>query len=317
MSVWKEIQKLNFTNVEKLCHFLELDAAKREKILAHPRFALNLPLRLAQKIKKNSIDDPIFLQFVPLLSENEKKEGFTQDPVKDANFRKARKLLQKYPSRALLIMTSACVMNCRFCFRKAFDYERTKKDFEEELSQISENKTLREIILSGGDPLSLSNEVLKNFIEALSDISHIKRIRFHTRFPIGIPERIDEGFINILQKSRLQTWFMIHTNHPLELDDEVLSSLKKLKVPLLSQTVLLKGVNDSKETLKSLFEKLVDHGIAPYYLNQLDKVEGSHPFEVSDEEGKKLIEELTREMSGYAIPKFVREIPGRESKTLI
>lgn len=317
MPSWKEIQKLNFTNVEKLCLFLELDQEKREKVLKLPRFALNLPLRLAEKIQKNSIVDPIFLQFVPLLSETETKEGFVKDPVQDATFRKARKLLQKYPSRALLTLTSACAMNCRFCFRKEFDYERTNKDFVEEIKQISENESLREIILSGGDPLSLSNAVLRDLIESLSAIPHLTRLRFHTRFPLGIPERLDDEFIAILEKSRLQTWFVIHTNHASELDETVLTALKKLKMPLLSQTVLLRGVNDSGQALQTLFERLVDHGIMPYYLHQLDKVQGSHPFEVSDEEGRKLIEELTACMSGYSIPKFVREVPGKSSKTTI
>jgi EF-P beta-lysylation protein EpmB len=218
----------------------------------------------------------------------------------------------------LLICTSACAMHCRYCFRQNFDYETENKGFAEELAMIAEDSSLHEILLSGGDPLSLSNTSLKALIEALAKIPHLKRLRFHTRFPIGIPERIDDEFLDILEKTRFQTWFVIHTNHPQELDKDIFQALKKVQklgIPVLNQTVLLKGVNDNLETLKKLCETLVDQGILPYYLHQLDRVQGSHHFEVAEERGHELIEELLKEIAGYAVPKYVREISGEPSKT--
>jgi KamA family protein len=176
------------------------------------------------------------------------------------------------------------------------------------------------VILSGGDPLSLSNEFLKELLNAIGKIPHIERIRFHTRFPIGIPERIDEEFLNLIGSLNQQVWFVVHINHARELDEDILARLKqlqKLGCSVLSQSVLLQNVNDTVESLKELFETLVNQGIFPYYLHQLDRVQGAAHFEVSEEKGKWLIEELTKQLPGYAIPKYVREIEGEPSKTLL
>lgn len=317
--LWREIQKQNFTLLEELATFLNLDAPKLALLLKAPRFPLNLPRRLAEKIEKNNLDDPLLRQFVPLLEES-MPSTFPLDPVQDARFRKNPKLLHKYASRALLLVTSACAMHCRFCFRQHFPYEREEKGYEKELEQIADDPSLKEIILSGGDPLSISNAQLEKLVTDLSNIPHLRRLRFHTRFPIGIPERIDEGFLKLLSKTRLQTWFILHCNHASELDTDVLDAMKKISklgVPVLCQTVLLKGVNDSLEALKTLAEKLVDHGIAPYYLHQLDQVQGAAHFEVKEEEGKNLIQALSSGLSGYGLYRYVKEIPGESGKTPI
>ncbi len=311
---WREIQKTNFRSLEKLAAFLEVDP---EQLSSSPRFALNLPLRLAKKIEKNSLSDPLFRQFVPLPEENEKLPNFSSDPVQDASFCKTDKLLQKYQGRALILTTSACAMHCRFCFRQNFDYAE-KSAFEEEIALIQKDPTIAEIILSGGDPLSLSDRVLSSLLKSLSAIEHIKVIRFHTRFPIGIPERIDESFLSILASSTKQIVFVLHANHPTEFDADVFSSLKtiqKLGIPTLLQTVLLKGVNDDLSTLQALFELSSQNGIIPYYLHQLDRVAGSAHFEVSTEKGKELIERLRAFLPGYAIPSYVQEIPKEKNKT--
>ncbi len=209
-------------------------------------------------------------------------------------------------------------MHCRYCFRQNFDYETTLKTFEKELECIAQDSTLQEVILSGGDPLSLSDQVLKSILVELSAIPHVKRVRFHTRFPVGIPERIDADFLDIFTQIPLQVWFVIHANHPDELDADVLASLKslqKLGIAVLNQSVLLQGVNDQISILKELSEKLVNHGILPYYLHQLDRVQGTAHFEVAEEHGKALIQALTGQLSGYAVPKYVREIPGESNKT--
>jgi EF-P beta-lysylation protein EpmB len=318
MVPWRQIQLQNFTCWKKLADFIELDPAYFPAILKDSHFPLNLPLRLAQKIQKNRWDDPILLQFLPVEKEKEIVLGYKADPVGDLEARQSSKLLKKYHGRALLVCTSSCAMNCRFCFRQNYDYETQNKEFAEEIELIRQDASLTEIILSGGDPLSLSNETLRSLMQRLDVIPHLQRLRFHTRFPIGIPERIDEEFLSILEKTNLQVFFVIHTNHVSELDAQVAASLKKIQklgIPVLNQTVLLRGVNDNLSSLKELCEKLAAYGIIPYYLHQLDRVQGAAHFEVSEEEGRALIAELTELMSGYAVPKYVKEEAGEPSKT--
>lgn len=317
MSNWRLLQRENFTQIGKLADFLELDPKKREKLLKAPPFPLNFPKRLAEKVKKNSLEDPILRQFLPLVEETKEIPGFLSDPVCDTSFQKTPHLLQKYGGRALLITTSACIMNCRFCFRQNYPYEGGAKTFEKELEVLRNDPSIHEVILSGGDPLSLSDQTLGELFKGLEAIPHLKLLRFHTRFPIGIPKRITPEFVSLLNKTRLQPIFVLHTNHPRELDEEVFAALKKLSVPLLSQTVLLRGVNDAVATLKELFLKLVVHGILPYYLHQLDRVKQAHHFEVPIEKGKELIAALRKELPGYAVPTYVQEMAGEPHKTPI
>lgn len=317
---WREIQLKSISNIGYLCKFLELDEKNKAFLLSKSKFPLNIPLRLAQKIKKNCLNDPIFLQYVPLISEKIQSPEYFLDPVQDQTFQNSPKLLKKYKQRALLLCSSACVMHCRYCFRKNYPYETNTKGFDKEIELIQNDDSLREIILSGGDPLSLSNNVLEKLLQDLNKISHITRLRFHSRFPIGIPERIDDDFLNILKKINKQIFFILHVNHPLEIDEDVIQfvkNLQALRIPILTQTVLLKGVNDSLPILKQLSEKLIDNGIIPYYLHQLDPVQGAQHFEVKKERGMELIEQLRAEVSGYGIFQYVQEIPHKTSKTPI
>ncbi len=318
--LWKRIQRNNFTKIEELAKFLELDEEKKKALALAPSFSLNLPRRLAEKIKKNNLDDPIFKQFLPLLEEQKNLPGYFPDPVFDRQFQKKKKLLQKYSNRVLLLTTSSCAMHCRYCFRQNFPYETKEHGFEKEIEHIANDTGIYEVILSGGDPLSLDDRVLKELLHRLSLIDHITRIRFHTRFPIGIPERIDSSFLDLLASQNKQIYFVIHVNHSLELDSDVLAALKKVQklgIPILTHTLLLKGVNNDELVLKELFLQLVGHGILPYYLFQLDRVSGSHRFEVAEAEGLALIKSLQESLSGYAIPKYVKEVPGAKSKTFI
>lgn len=317
---WRQILRSNFTQWEKLADYLELNLQQREFILPKSHFPLNLPLRLAQKITKGTLHDPILKQFLPTIEEKKLHPLFVTDPVADQSFRIKSKLLHKYHGRVLLVCTSACAMHCRFCFRQNFDYDVTDQSFTNELEIIANDPSIHEVILSGGDPLSLSDLTLKKLLGEIVQIPHIRRIRFHTRFPIGIPERIDADFLAILQEVPCQIWFIIHSNHPQELDQEIFARLKamqKLGIIVLNQAVLLRGVNDNVETLKQLCELLVDHGIFPYYLHQLDRVQGASHFEVGEEEGAYLIQEIAKQLPGYAVPKYVREIPGETNKTAI
>lgn len=315
---WQHVLRQNFTQWNLLADFLELTQDQQKSILAKPQFSLNLPLRLAQKITKGTLDDPILRQFLPTEQEVQITEGFEQDPVGDQSCRKASKLLHKYEGRVLLVCTSACAMHCRYCFRQNFEYDVVDKTYSQEIEMISQDTSLHEVILSGGDPLSLPDRILKNLLESISAIPHIRRVRFHTRFPIGIPERIDSEFLAIIKAIPQQILFVIHANHAFELDADVLAGLKelqKLGVVVLNQAVLLHGVNDTIESQKDLCERLVDHGILPYYLHQLDRVQGAAHFEVPESEGRLLIEALKQQLPGYAIPKYVREIAGKPSKT--
>jgi EF-P beta-lysylation protein EpmB len=320
IALWREIQRENFTRIPPLLDFLELSEIHRKKILSSPRFPLNLPRRLAGKIGKNTMDDPILRQFVPLVEETVWAPGFTSEPLQDSSFRKSKKLLQKYNDRVLLIPTSSCAMNCRFCFRQNFPYEKEKIGFEEELAHLSRDSSISEVILSGGDPLSLSDAALSSLFQKLNAIPHLERIRFHSRFPIGIPERIDASFLSILSAARKQIFFVIHCNHPQELDPEVIASLKQiasLGIPLLNQSVLLKGVNDDPKILIELSRTLTNAGIIPYYLHELDTVEGTSHFALPKEVGPKLIRAVREGISGYGVPRLVREEPGHPSKTFI
>jgi EF-P beta-lysylation protein EpmB len=318
-SHWREVQRTNFTKLPELLSFLEIEEARHGVFVQHPRFALNVPYRLARKMGKNRLDDPLLRQFVPLIQEEEQVGNFVRDPVGDCFARKGEKLLQKYAHRALLLTTSACAMHCRYCFRQNFDYAPANL-FEQELALIREDEGLQEVILSGGDPLSLSDAMLGALLEKLSGIPHVRIIRFHSRFPVGIPERVDASFLEILRKLRPQIVFVAHINHPKELDEEVAAAFKamqKLGILVLNQAVLLKGVNDSVEVLEELSWRLSETGILPYYLHQLDRVEGTAHFEVAEEEGRRLIAALQNLLPGYAVPRYVKEIAGEKSKTLI
>lgn len=318
MQKWQEVLKSNFTSLEALLAFLEIEGD--EELLPSPLFRINVPARLARKMAKGSLDDPLFRQFVPFKEELKVVEGFREDPVGDRGFVKTERLIKKYSQRALIISTSACAMHCRYCFRQNFPYEAGAVSFEESLEVVRRTPEIKEVILSGGDPLSLPDHRLGPLLTALDEIPHVKRIRFHSRYPIGIPERVDASFLNLLAGIKTQIFFVTHANHPRELDEEVLEAFKairKLGIPVLNQSVLLKGVNDDLEVLKALSERLADNGILFYYLHQLDRVKGAHHFEVDRAFGKELVSALQKEASGYQVPKYVEEIAGEPSKTLI
>ncbi|MDJ0652286.1 MAG: KamA family radical SAM protein [Simkaniaceae bacterium] len=310
MLQWRQVQKDNFTKMEDLGTFLGLDLSYSSS------FPLNLPQRLASKITKGTLEDPILKQFLPAEVEESPPLSFLKDPVCDTSFQKTPHLLQKYQGRALLMPTSACAMHCRYCFRQNYPYH-ANTDFLKELEVIRKDPTLYEVILSGGDPLSLSDEALKRLIKALDHIPHLNLLRFHTRFPIGIPERITDTLLELFEYLRLQVIFVLHVNHPKELDEDIFSALKKVRclgIPVLCQSVLLAGVNDDHEVLKELFLTLAHQGMIPYYLHQLDRIKKGHYFEVPLEKGVKLMDKLRGELPGYALPKYVQEIPFESSK---
>ncbi|OGN68406.1 MAG: EF-P beta-lysylation protein EpmB [Chlamydiae bacterium RIFCSPLOWO2_02_FULL_49_12] len=317
---WLKIRRQNITDWHALCALLELTSTQRKRVLEKSRFPLNLPLRLAKKIAKKSLRDPLLRQFVPLVEEEREAEGFVRDPLEEARFLQAPKLLSKYRSRMLLLATPLCAMHCRYCFRRHFPYEKGRISYQKELDALARDPLAREVVLSGGDPLSLSNRALEQLVIQIEKIEHVERLRLHTRLPIGIPERMDDGLLSIFEKRRLKMILVLHANHPKELDEDLFEALLKLRrkgVLLLHQAVLLKGVNDDFQTLKELFESLINGGVIPYYLHQLDPVEGASHFYVREKRGKALISRLLAHLPGYAVPRYVKELAGKSHKSLI
>ena len=266
---------------------------------------------------KGTLNDPLVRQFLPLRQEQDSSR-FQKNPLLEDRFSKQGRLLQKYRKRALLLSSSSCSMHCRFCFRRHHKMGNQSSSFDKELLWLEEHVDIEEVIFSGGDPLHLSDEKLAFLFQKIALIDHVKTIRIHTRFPIGIPERIDEDFLTLLRSVTKKLVFVLHVNHPKELDDDIKDKMSRLQnqgVTLLSQSVLLQGVNDSVEVLEDLCRALFDCSILPYYLHQLDQVEGIDHFEVPIEKGKSLIEELRTRVPGYLVPRYVQEIPFRSNKT--
>lgn len=308
METWQILNKEAITTYDALREYIDLPSY----LSPFPKFPLRIPKRIAEKF--TSWDDPLFRQFVPTSEELVAHPGFTTNPVGDIEATTGTRVLSKYPRRSLLIATSACAMHCRYCFRQSYPYSSDEID----LSSLTED--IEEVILSGGDPLSLPDPALRRLLLRIDARTHVKVIRFHTRFPIGIPERITENFLSILSSLRSQVVFVIHSNHAKEFDDDIFAALKQvgsLGIPLLNQSVLLKGVNDSIEALRDLSLVLIRNGIIPYYLHQLDKVKGAAHFEVPVEEGLTLVESLRNELPGYAIPTYVQEEKGKPCKTAL
>lgn len=284
-------------------------------------FPLLVPESYFQRIEPGNPHDPLLRQVLPTNLELNTAVGFTTDPVGDLQARSAAGLLHKYPGRALLITTGLCAVHCRYCFRREYPYTDEPRSFAEwqpALEALRNDTSIHEIILSGGDPLMLSDSKLKHLINLLADIPHLRRLRLHTRLPIVLPSRVTTELLEILTETRLQAFCIVHANHARELTDDCATAVQRLVrsgLPVLNQAVLLRGVNDSVESLQDLCETCINLGVIPYYLHQLDRVHGAAHFEVAVEDGQHLISALRERLPGYAVPRYVQEIPGDLSKT--
>lgn len=298
-------------------------ALPQEFLQAAQKSAKLFPLKVTHsylaRIEKGDIHDPLLRQILPLIEEQDEQEGYSADPVGDLNAIAVPGLLHKYNGRVLLMPTAACGIHCRYCFRRHFPYSdhKSSNNWRQAIEYIKKDLTIHEVILSGGDPLSLSNEKLFRLLDLLETIPHLTRIRFHTRYPIILPDRIDTELCDYLQQHRCKIIMVIHSNHPNELSIDVSKSLKllnKKKITLLNQSVLLAGINDNADTLSQLSEQLFTYNVLPYYLHQLDKVQGAQHFAVSDSIAKDLIAALRNQLPGYLVPRLVRENSGDPAK---
>lgn len=286
-------------------------------------FPLLVPESYLDRMRHGDPDDPLLAQVLPLGLEEAAVPGFGIDPVGDSAARRAPGLLHKYQGRVLLVTTGACAVHCRYCFRRHYPYSdepRRLSDWDQAYEVIASDPSVHEVIFSGGDPLMLTDGRLAQLVGRVGEIPHVARLRIHTRLPIVLPERVTSEFLAILQESRPTPIVVVHANHARELVDTCAEALRRLVrggVTVLNQSVLLRGVNDSVEAQFELAESLVDLGVIPYYLHQLDRVAGAAHFEVAEETGRKIIAELRRRLPGYAVPRYVRETAGGEFKELI
>ncbi len=300
---------------------LQLDpAALGVSAEALAQFPMRVPEAFVSRMRVGDANDPLLRQVLPIGEEMRLVEGFSLDAVGDGPARKATGVIQKYRGRALLVTTGSCAVHCRYCFRRHFDYaaeNAARGNWHEAATAVAADPDIDEVILSGGDPLSLATHKLAELTEALRAIPHLKRLRIHSRLPVVLPERVDDDLVRWLGSLPWPVAFVIHANHANEFDaavDHAMARLRGAGVQLLNQAVLLRGVNDALPELIALSERSFAAGVLPYYLFQLDRVQGVAHFEVSDERALELHAGLMAHLSGYLVPKLVREIAGDTSK---
>lgn len=321
---WQSLLKEVMTSPAELLATLALNsnllaAAERSAKL----FPLRVPRGFVSRMQKGNPEDPLLRQILPLDAEESVVFGFASDPLDEKSANPLPGLLHKYRGRVLLTLVGACAVNCRYCFRRHFPYQENMAGghaWQRILDYIVADTTIHEVILSGGDPLLANDSYLGKCIRDLEAIEHLKILRIHSRLPIVLPQRIQVDFVNLLAASRLKAVMIVHCNHSNELDASVALAIDRLlqkKITVLNQSVLLKGVNDSVESLVNLSQRLFEFGILPYYLHLLDKVQGAAHFEIDENRAKVLVAALRESLAGYLVPRLVKEQAGRKSKVPI
>ena len=318
---WQQALREAVRDPRELLDLLGLDRlVPRLSDEAAAQFPLRVPRGFVARMRHGDPNDPLLRQVLPLDDEMRPMPGFGLDAVGDGAAKTAPGVIQKYRGRALLVATGSCAIHCRYCFRRHFPYaeETAARDgWREAVDRIRQDTAIEEVLLSGGDPLSLSNGKLAELTGALADIPHLRRLRIHSRLPIVLPERIDEGLLGWLSALPWPATLVVHANHANEFDgavDAALGRLREAGVHLLNQAVLLRGVNDDIDALAALSERGFAAGVLPYYLHQLDRVAGVAHFEVDDARARALHAGLAVRLSGYLVPRLVREIPGDTGK---
>ncbi len=319
---WQQLYRQAVTDPAVLCQRLGLaerwvEPARR----AAAHFGLRVPEGYLQRIRPGDPHDPLLRQVLPLEEELAPASGFSHDPLAEQAALAAPGVLHKYHGRVLIVASGACAVHCRYCFRRHFPYDQAPSGtaaWPAALETIAADPSIHEVLLSGGDPLSLADSTLAGWWDRLAAIPHVRRIRLHTRLPVVIPERLSEGLLELIADRRLQTLVVVHINHAQEIDAAVAAGLSRLVAAggwVLNQAVLLRGVNDSLAALEALCLRLVELRVQPYYLHQLDRVQGAQHFEVPVEQGRQLMRQLRARLPGYALPRYVQERPGEPNKT--
>ncbi|MFC0309429.1 EF-P beta-lysylation protein EpmB [Gallibacterium trehalosifermentans] len=321
VSSWTDYLTTAISDPVELINYLKLPMENYQQDIAARRlFAMRVPLPFVEKMQKGDPNDPLFLQVMTSQAEFLPVAGFVKDPLQEQD-NPVPNLLHKYHNRVLLMVKGGCAVNCRYCFRRHFPYADNpgnKTNWKKALNYIAQHPEIEEVIFSGGDPLMAKDHEIAWLMEQLEQIAHVKTLRIHTRLPVVIPQRITDELQQLFAKSKLNKVMILHINHANEIDDLLATHLSKLKqadVMLLNQSVLLKGINDSAQTLKALSDKLFSVGVLPYYLHLLDKVEGASHFWLNDQQALTIYRELIAISSGYLVPKLAREIAGEKSKT--
>jgi len=320
-NIWQRELASAFSDPAELLAYLDLDsawlpAARRAAAL----FPLRVPRYFAGLMTPGDPADPLLRQVLPLDEELAAVPGFVADPVGDLDARAGSGLLHKYQGRALLITTGACAVHCRYCFRRHFPYagEQAGRDhWHGVLDTLARRPDIDEVILSGGDPLTLSEARLAPLLDGLQALPQLRRLRIHSRLPVVLPQRLSDALTSLLADNRLATSLVLHANHPAELSDalgEALWPLRRAGITLLNQAVLLAGVNDRLAVLASLSERLFEIGVLPYYLHQLDPVAGAAHFHVEPARARQLHTGLRDRLPGYLVPRLVSETPGAAAK---
>lgn len=319
---WQDEMTDLVTDPAELVELLGLDPAQLPAALrAAGGFPLRVPRPFLRRMRRGDPRDPLLLQVLPGAAELQSPDGFSGDPLAEAHANPVPGVVHKYRGRLLLIAAGQCAVNCRYCFRREFPYgdnHLSRTQWRAALEYIGAQQDLREVILSGGDPLALGDRQLARLAGELAAIPHLDKLRVHSRLPIVAPSRVTDELLEWLAGSRLKPVLVLHCNHAREIDGEVRAALRKLRtagVTLLNQAVLLRGVNDSVAALSELGEALFDGGVLPYYLHQLDRVRGAAHFEVDDDTARALVEDVRGRLPGYLVPRLVREVPGAASKT--
>lgn len=321
---WQEILSDLITDPKELLQILQLDPADCSYSLdALQQFPLKAPRPYVKRIEPGNWNDPLLRQIWPSPKEENYSQGFITDPLEENRFNPVPGLLHKYKGRVLLTAAPHCAIHCRYCFRRHFNYQAnspSRQQWEDCISYIDNDSSIEEVILSGGDPLAISDKQLSWLLSRLEEIKHLTTVRIHTRLPIVIPQRITAILVENLRKSRLQTVMVIHCNHHQELDLDVsqkLNTLSENGIKLMNQSVLLSDVNDNSSDLIKLSKVLFANNVLPYYLHMPDQVAGTEHFYVEDLHAKQLIKAMHAALPGYLVPRLVRENPGEQGKTRI
>ena len=321
MQDWRQVLADSFRDSKTLLEYLKVDPSLA---LPSDHSALNFPLLVprpfAEQMEAGNPNDPLLRQILPVDNEGLTQNGYVTDPLAEKHSNIRQGIIHKYHGRVLLLTASACAVNCRYCFRRHFDYADNRLSREERqkaLDYVRNDQSISEVILSGGDPLMLQDSALSELISGIESIPHVTKLRIHSRLPVVIPQRLTTALIERLNNSRLGTSLVLHINHAAELTEAhkaPLATLRSGGTWLLNQSVLLKGVNDKLSILTDLSERLFTFGVTPYYLHLPDKVEGTHHFDSGDIVGQDLYRQMREKLPGYLVPQLVREEPGAPFK---